>query len=153
MSTLGNCQTDNQIQYPVLEGLCLAGMHLDASTIDTPEASSLAVGDGQQRYVGLGVLQCKSTSAVNPASQNDFYGNAFTRFLLRTARGCNGLRCGYPYYENHSMERMVEVEAPAIAMVRFNNTQQATTLPVCCFDCWRISTYQAVKNGTDYSRV
>jgi len=118
MSTLGNCQTDNQGNpIPGVGGTCnLAGMHLDASTIDTPEASSLygngMVNNGMLDWEFYGVNQRPSAGA-NPASQNDFYGNLYS---LASFYGQQGGAMDYavdaPTMKTIPMERMVEVETP-----------------------------------------
>ena len=90
MSTLGNCQTDNQGNpIPGVGGTCnLAGMHLDASTIDTPDASDIygngMINNGMLDWEFYGVNQRASAGANPPV---------FTCKFLWTARGCNGLRC------------------------------------------------------------
>jgi len=118
MSTLGSCQTDNQGNpIPGVGGQCdLAGMHLDASTIDTPEASSLygqgLMNNGMLDWEFYGVNQRPSAGA-NPASQNDFYGNLYS---LASFYGAKGGAMDYavnaPTMKTIPMERMVEVETP-----------------------------------------
>jgi len=83
MSQLGNCQTDNQGNpLPGVGGSCnLAGMHLDASVIDTPDASTIygngLVNNGMLDWEFYGV-DARPSAGAQPASQNDFYGNLYS---------------------------------------------------------------------------
>lgn len=83
MSTLGNCQVDNQGNpIPSIGGTCnLAGMHLDAQTISTPDPTELygngLVNNGMLDWEFYGVKLNPSPGA-QPASQNDVYGNMYS---------------------------------------------------------------------------
>jgi len=118
MSTLGNCQTDNQGNpIPSVGGQCnLAGMHLDASTIDTPEPSSLfgqgMINNGMLDWEFYGV-NARPSAGANPASQNDFYGNLYS---LSSFYGANGGAMDYdvtgPTMKTIPMEKQVLVDTP-----------------------------------------
>ena len=101
MSTLGNCQTDNQGNpIPGVGGTCnLAGMHLDASTIDTPEASSLygqgMVNNGMLDWEFYGVNQRLSAGA-NPASQNDFTATCIHSLPFTDSKGVQWIMLWMP---------------------------------------------------------
>ena len=83
MSQLGDCQTDNQGNpLPNVGGTCnLAGLHLDASVIDTPDPSQIygngLVNNGMLDWEFYGV-DARPSAGANPASQNDFYGNLYS---------------------------------------------------------------------------
>ena len=92
MSQLGNCQTDNQGNpLPQVGGTCnLAGLHLDASVIDTPDTATMfgngMVNNGMLDWEFYGV-DPRPSAGANPASQNDFYGNLYS---LASYYGGNG---------------------------------------------------------------
>lgn len=118
MSTLGNCQTDNQGNpIPGVGGTCnLAGMHLDASTIDTPDASDIygngMINNGMLDWEFYGVNQ-RASAGANPASQNDFYGNLYS---LASFYGQQGGAMDYdvtgPTMKTIPMEKTVVVDSP-----------------------------------------
>ena len=107
MSQLGNCQTDNQGNpVPPVGGTCnLAGLHLDASVIDTPDTASLygngMVNNGMLDWEFYGV-DARASAGANPASQNDFYGNLYS---LASFYGGNGGPMDY----SNSMERVKNI--------------------------------------------
>ncbi len=114
MTQLGNCQVDNQGNpVPSVGSSCnLAGMHLDAGVIDTPEASELygngLMNNGMLDWEFYGVNQRPSAGA-NPASQNDFYGNLYS---LASFYGSQGGAMDYqvdaPMVETVNQIKMVE---------------------------------------------
>ena len=83
MNQLGNCQVDNQgTPLPQVGQQCnLAGMHLDASTIDQPDETALfgngMINNGMLDWEFYGV-DPRPSAGANPASQNDFYGNLYS---------------------------------------------------------------------------
>ncbi len=72
MSQLGDCQTDNQGNpLPNVGGTCnLAGLHLDASVIDTPDPSQIygngLVNNGMLDWEFYGVDARPSAGANQP---------------------------------------------------------------------------------------
>jgi len=77
--TLGSCGKDNQgSPLPNIGGTCnLASMHLDSSTIETPEPlmnDLQATGLDWEFYD----LDPQASAGAQPASQNDFYGNMYS---------------------------------------------------------------------------
>jgi len=83
MSSLGNCEVDNQGNpLPSIGGTCdLGGLHINAKTIDEPDPSSLygngMINNGMLDWEFYGV-NSRPSAGANPASQNDFYGNLYS---------------------------------------------------------------------------